>query len=40
MSIADDVKLFGMHNLMLETELNKLESSGIQIEHAKTISKG
>jgi energy-converting hydrogenase A subunit M len=39
MSIADDVKLFGMHNLMLETELNKLESKGIQIEHAKTIAK-
>lgn len=39
MSIADDVKLFGMHNLMLEAELNKLETKGIQIEHAKTISK-
>jgi energy-converting hydrogenase A subunit M len=39
MSVADNVKLFGMHNLMLETELNKLESRGIQIEHAKTISK-
>jgi hypothetical protein len=39
MSIADDVRLFGMHNLMLETELNKLEAKGIQIEHAKTIAK-
>jgi energy-converting hydrogenase A subunit M len=39
MSTTDDVKLFGMHNLMLETELNKLEVKGIQIEHAKTISK-
>jgi energy-converting hydrogenase A subunit M len=39
MSISDDVKLFGMHNLMLETELNKLESKGIQIEHARTIAK-
>lgn len=39
MSIADDVKLFGMQNLMLETELNKLEANGIQIEHAKTISR-
>jgi hypothetical protein len=39
MSIADEVKLFGMHNLLLETELNKLESKGIQIEHAKTISR-
>ncbi|MHB8413542.1 MAG: Swt1 family HEPN domain-containing protein [Candidatus Acidiferrales bacterium] len=39
MNIADHVKLFGMHNLMLETELNKLEAKGIQIEHAKTIAK-
>jgi hypothetical protein len=39
MSISDDIKLFGMHNLMLETELSKLESQGIQIEHARTISK-
>lgn len=39
MSITDDVKLFGMHNLMLETELNKLEAKGIQIEHARTITK-
>src|SRR5438445_3596182 len=39
MSITDDVKLFGMHNLMLETELQKLEESGVQIEHAKTIQK-
>jgi energy-converting hydrogenase A subunit M len=39
MSIADDLKLFGMHNLMLETELHKLESRGIQIEHSKTILK-
>jgi len=38
-SITDDVKLFGMHNLMLETELNKLEAKGIQIEHARTITK-
>jgi len=38
-SITDDLKLFGMHNLLLEAELNKLESSGVQIEHAKTISK-
>ncbi len=39
MSIADDLKLFGMHNLMLETELHKLEAGGIQIEHTKTILK-
>ena len=39
MSIGDDLKLFGMHNLMLESELRKLEDSGVQIEHAKTIQK-
>lgn len=37
MSVADDLKLFGMHNLLLESELRKLEDSGIQIEHTKTI---
>lgn len=36
MSIADDLKLFGMHNLILETELQKLEGRGIQIEHTRT----
>jgi HEPN superfamily Swt1-like protein len=39
MTLADDVKLFGMHNLMLESELSKLEESGVQIEHTKTIQK-
>jgi hypothetical protein len=39
MSLADDLKLFGMQNLLLESELGKLEASGIQIEHAKTIQK-
>jgi len=39
MSIAGDLRLFGMHNLMLESELRKLEESGIQIEHAKTIQR-
>lgn len=37
MSLNDDIKLFGMHNLLLETDLKRLEDSGIQIEHAKTI---
>jgi hypothetical protein len=37
MSLSADIKLFGMHNLLLETDLKKLEDSGIQIEHAKTI---
>jgi energy-converting hydrogenase A subunit M len=39
MSIADDLKLFGMHNLLLETDLNRLETHGIQIEHSRTIIK-
>jgi energy-converting hydrogenase A subunit M len=39
MSLSDRIKLFGMHNLLLETELMKLEDGGIQIEHTKTILK-
>lgn len=39
MGMEDNIKLFGMQNLMLETELRKLEESGIQIEHTKTIKK-
>jgi hypothetical protein len=39
MSAADDLKLFGMQNLILETELQKLEGRGIQIEHTRTIVK-
>lgn len=39
MNLADDLKLFGMQNLLLESELAKLEASGVQIEHAKTIQK-
>jgi energy-converting hydrogenase A subunit M len=37
MSIHDDIKLFGMHNLLLEAELMKLEERGVQIDHKKTI---
>jgi energy-converting hydrogenase A subunit M len=39
MSVGDDLKLFGMHNLLLEAELRKIEDSGIQIEHSKTIQR-
>jgi hypothetical protein len=39
MSITDDLKLFGMHNLILESELQKIEESGVQIEHARTIQR-
>ncbi len=37
MGAEETIKLFGMQNLMLESELKRLEESGIQIEHAKTI---
>lgn len=37
MSLEEDIKLFAMQNLMLETELRTLEDSGIQIGHTKTI---
>lgn len=39
MSIDDDVKLFGMHNLLLETDLKRLEESGIAIDHARSIQR-
>jgi Swt1-like HEPN len=39
MSLSDLVKLFGMHVLLLETELKKMEDSGVQIGHAKTIQR-
>jgi energy-converting hydrogenase A subunit M len=39
MSLQDDIKLFGMHNLLVETELMKLEDKGIPIEHKRTILK-
>ena len=39
MDVSELIKLFGMQNLLLESELRKLEESGIQIEHTKTIQK-
>jgi hypothetical protein len=39
MGMEENIKLFGMQNLLLETELRKLEESGVQIEHTKTIKK-
>lgn len=39
MEASELIKLFGMQNLLLESELRKLEQSGIQIEHTKTIQK-
>ncbi|MGA2752140.1 MAG: Swt1 family HEPN domain-containing protein [Terracidiphilus sp.] len=37
MSVADELKLFGMQNLLLEAELRTIEDTGVRIEHAKTI---
>jgi hypothetical protein len=37
MGTQENIKLFGMQNLMLESELKKLEETGVQIGHAKTI---
>jgi len=39
MEASELIKLFGMQNLLLESELRKLEESGVQIEHTKTIQK-
>jgi hypothetical protein len=39
MAVDDLIKLFGMQNLLLESELKKLEDSGIQIGHTQTIQK-
>jgi len=38
-SISDKVEFFGMKNLILETELLKLEKNGLEIGHADTIKK-
>jgi Swt1-like HEPN len=37
MRIDERLKLFAMQNLLLESDLRKLEESGVQIEHIKTI---
>ncbi len=39
MQTDETLKLFGMQNLLLESELRKLEDSGVKIEHAKTIQR-
>jgi len=39
MEAGEALKLFGMQNLILESELRKLEESGVAIEHTKTIKK-
>jgi hypothetical protein len=39
MGAEETLKLFGMQNLLLESDLRRLEESGIQIEHTRTIQK-
>ena len=36
---SEQLKIFGMQNLMLESDVAKLESSGIDIGHVRTIRK-
>ncbi len=38
-SISNQIKLFGMKNFMLETDLVKLERDGVEIDHIRTITK-
>jgi hypothetical protein len=38
-SIANQIRNFGMRNLQLESDLERIESSGIDIGHATTIKK-
>ena len=35
----DELKLFSMNNLLLETSLTKLEESGLEIRHIQTLKK-
>ena len=36
---SEKIRLFGMRNLMLETELAKLERKGIELGHVRTVKK-
>ena len=38
MKPADQLKIFGMQNLLLESDLAKLEGSGIDIGHSKIVN--
>jgi len=38
-SISKQLKIFAMQNLMLETDLKKIEKSGIDIGHIQTVKK-
>jgi HEPN superfamily Swt1-like protein len=39
MKPSDQLKVFGMQNLLLESDLARLESSGIDLGHVKTLKK-
>jgi hypothetical protein len=39
MKPSDQLKVFGMQNLLLESDLAKLEESGIDLGHAKTLKR-
>lgn len=39
MNFSDQIKLFGMQNLLLEADLAELEKSGVEIGHSQTIEK-
>lgn len=39
MNKKSKLRLFGMNNLLLESELNKIENSGIEIGHLQTMQK-
>src|SRR5213594_3761847 len=37
--LSEQIRLFGMKNLMLESDLSKLEKQGIEIGHISTLTK-
>ena len=39
LSELEQLKIFGMQNLMLESALAKLESDGIEIGHSRSITR-
>lgn len=39
MNFSDRIKLFGIQNLILETDLTDLEGRGIEIGHSQTVEK-
>src|SRR5689334_9729079 len=39
LTAAEHMRLFGMRNLLLETELAKLEATGIELGHVATLQR-